>query len=319
MTGFRTSIGVCTGMLLAALAAVPATGATLYVSPTGDDGWEGSRARPLATLQGARDRIRQDRVRNARNEAYAVLFADGEYALEAPVAFDPEDSGTADAPVRYAAARGARPLFFGGRRLPRFKAGADGVWRARIDPALRFEQLYINGRRAVRARSPNRFYYYMQAPVAYGIDPLTGRLADLSRRAFTADRADIAPLAGKSRAELSNVVVRVFHAWEVSQARVQEVDAASGRVVATASTPWPYFYWKSYLPRYQLENFAEALDEAGEWYLDGEGVLSYLPLPGEMSYHELDSDPYRKLTPCPYCNPPLRKSEIDRINRDNGF
>ncbi len=281
MTGFRTSIGVCTGMLLAALAAVPATGTTLYVSPTGDDGWEGSRARPLATLQGARDRIRQDRVRNARNEAYAVLFADGEYALEAPVAFDPEDSGTADAPVRYAAARGARPLFFGGRRLPRFKAGADGVWRARIDPALRFEQLYINGRRAVRARSPNRFYYYMLAPVAYGVDPLTGRLADLSRRAFTADRADIAPLAGKSRAELSNVVVRVFHAWEVSQARVQEVDAASGRVVATASTPWPYFYWKSYLPRYQLENFVEALDEAGEWYVNGEGVLSYLPLPGE--------------------------------------
>ena len=45
----------------------------------------------------------------------------------------------------------------------------------------------------------------------------------------------------------------------------------------------------------------------------------YLPLPGEMSYDELDSDTYKKLTPCPYCNPPLRISEIDRINRDNGF
>ena len=281
MTGFGKSIGVCAGVMLAVLAAAPATGATLHVSPAGDDGWEGSRARPLATLQGARDRIRQDRARGARKEACEVLFADGEYVLDAPVAFDPEDSGAAGAPVRYAAAHGARPLFFGGRRLPRFQAGADGVWRVQLDPALRFEQLYINGRRAVRARSPNRFYHYMQAPVAYGVDPLTGRVADLSRRAFMAARADIAPLAGKSRAELSNVVVRVFHSWEVSQARVQEVDVASGRVVATASTPWPYFYWKSYLPRYQLENFAEALDEAGEWYLDADGVLCYLPLPGE--------------------------------------
>lgn len=277
MVGVDARVAVCAGLMFAAAFA---SATTLYVSPKGDDGWEGSRARPLATLQGARDRIRQCRVQGAREEAYEVLFADGEYALDAPVEFTPEDSGAAGAPIRYAAERGARPLFFGGRRLPRFQAGADGVWRARIDPSLRFEQLFINGRRAVRARSPNAFYYYMQAPVAHGVDPLTGGVADLSRRAFTADSADIAPLVGKSRAELSNVVVRVFHAWEVSQARVQAVDA-NGRVVATASTPWPYFYWKSYLPRYQLENFAEALDEAGEWYLDGDGVLSYLPLPGE--------------------------------------
>ncbi len=49
----------------------------------------------------------------------------------------------------------------------------------------------------------------------------------------------------------------------------------------TPSTPWAFFNWKSYLPRYQIENFREALDEAGEWYLDETGVLSYLPLPGE--------------------------------------
>lgn len=45
----------------------------------------------------------------------------------------------------------------------------------------------------------------------------------------------------------------------------------------------------------------------------------FLPLPGEMRYDELDSDAFRKLAPCPYCNPPLKISEIDRINRDNGF
>jgi hypothetical protein len=263
------------GGCAAAFAAGQVWAATLHVAPGGDDAADGSRERPLATLDGARERVKQIR---RENEHVAVLFADGEYRLAAPVAFGAEDSNTL-----YAAEKGAKPVFTGGTRMPPFEAGADGVWRTRVPDGLRFEQLYVNGRRAVRARSPNRFYFYMQAPAPYGIDPLTGKAADLSRRAFIADRADIAPLAGKSRTELSNVVVRVFHAWEASQARVQAVEPESGRVVVTPSTPWAFFYWKTYLPRYALENFREALDEAGEWFLDEAGVLSYLPLPGEKA------------------------------------
>ena len=45
----------------------------------------------------------------------------------------------------------------------------------------------------------------------------------------------------------------------------------------------------------------------------------FLPLKGEMSYMELENSEFQKLTPCPYCNPPMRKPEIDQINRDNGF
>lgn len=45
----------------------------------------------------------------------------------------------------------------------------------------------------------------------------------------------------------------------------------------------------------------------------------FLPLKGEMSYGELDDAGYQKLTPCKSCNPPIRRAEIDQINRDNGF
>lgn len=242
---------------------------------------DGSRERPLATLRGARDKVRQMRAGDKAAEAVTVLFADGEYPLSDPVVFGPEDSGTASAPITYAAAKGARPVFFGGQRLPPFEAGPDGVWNTRVDPALRFEQLYVNGRRAVRARSPNRFYHYMREPVQYGVDPLTGKAIDLSRRAFIADKADIAPLADIRPEALSNVVVRAFHSWEVNQARVQSVAQDSGQVTVTPSTRWPYFHWTPHLPRYQLENFREALDEPGEWFLDKDGILSYLPLPGE--------------------------------------
>jgi hypothetical protein len=257
-----------------------AEAATLHVAPSGEDGAPGTEARPLATLDGARARVRELR-KAAPAEPVTVLFADGEYALARPVVFEPEDSGTPGAPVVYAAARRAKPRFSGGLRLPPFAAGPDGVWRTKVAPGCRFEQLYVNGRRAVRARSPNRFYFYMQAPAPYGADPLTGLPADLTRRAFVAAKADLAPLAGKSRAELSNVVVTVYHSWEVSHARVQAAEPETGRIVVTDSSPWAFFKWGTYLPRYHLENFREALDEPGEWYLDAEGVLSYVPLPGE--------------------------------------
>lgn len=265
---------------------------TLYVTLDGCDSFSGVFSRvvadpqdgPLATLDGARRRVRQMRAEKKipAGEAVDVIIADGTYSLTEPIIFEPEDSGETNAPVNYQAARGACPVFSGGVKLPPFEANSDGVWRIRVPKTMRFEQLYVNRRRATRARSPNRFtYYYMQAPVPYGIDPLTGKNANLSYRAFIADKSDIAPLFGKSQEMLSNVVVRVFHSWEVSQARVQAIDPETGQVVVTRSTVWPYFHWKTYLPRYQLENFAEALDEPGEWYLDDAGLLSYLPLPDE--------------------------------------
>jgi hypothetical protein len=45
----------------------------------------------------------------------------------------------------------------------------------------------------------------------------------------------------------------------------------------------------------------------------------YLPLEGTLVYRDLDNSEYAKLTPCPHCNPPLRASQIDQINKDNGF
>ncbi len=45
----------------------------------------------------------------------------------------------------------------------------------------------------------------------------------------------------------------------------------------------------------------------------------YLPLPGSFTYAELDNPENLKLTPCAVCTPPIRKAEIEEINRSNGF
>lgn len=45
----------------------------------------------------------------------------------------------------------------------------------------------------------------------------------------------------------------------------------------------------------------------------------FLPLTGQVTYGELDDPAYDKLTPCKYCDPPLRMREIDAINAQNGY
>lgn len=45
----------------------------------------------------------------------------------------------------------------------------------------------------------------------------------------------------------------------------------------------------------------------------------YLPLEGSFPYAQLDDAQHQSFTPCQYCNPPMRKVEIDELNRQNGF
>lgn len=88
---------------------------TLYVSPDGDDGAEGSAERPLGTLNGARERVRE--LLAASSGGVTVLFAEGDYVMDGGVFFDGEDSGMPGAPVVYKAAPGAEVRFVGGKKI----------------------------------------------------------------------------------------------------------------------------------------------------------------------------------------------------------
>ncbi|HZO90702.1 MAG TPA: right-handed parallel beta-helix repeat-containing protein [Chthonomonadaceae bacterium] len=269
-----------------------AQAATLYVAPDGNDAWSGRRSRPnaahsdgpLASLAGARDAIRRLKAGGPLTEAVRVVIAGGRYTLTEPIVFGPQDSGTERFRIVYEAARGARPIFSGGRVLGGFQPGADGLWRT-VVPEVKagkwtFEQLFVNGRRATRARTPNKFYFYMQGKVGEGTDPLTGKQTNLANRAFIARPEDIQPLLGLSPEQLRDVTLVAYHSWEVSRLRIAAIDPRTNMVITTGPAAWPFLEWGP-SQRYHLENFKAALDAPGEWFLDRDGTLTYKPLPGE--------------------------------------
>ena len=261
--------------------------ATLYVSPTGNDAWSGTLARPnagrtdgpLASLVGARDAIRKRRALSVGGvpTPIHVVIAQGDYPISAPLVLEPQDSGTASAPISYEAAKGARPVINGGRTITGWKQGADGIWTAQV-PAVGqgtwyFEQLWVNGRRATRACSPNTGFYFAAGSARVGDDPAHGDPATLKDRAFRARPEDIAPLLSLSAKQLNDVTLTSYAIWTSARDRLAAIDRASS-TVALAGTHWG-------VTRYRLENYKAALDAPGEWFLDRDGTLYYKPLPGQ--------------------------------------
>ncbi len=225
---------------------------TLHVAPDGNDGWSGRLERPnaqrndgpLATLAGARDTIRRLKAAGPLSEPVRVRIASGAYPLAETFVLEPQDSGTGASPIIYEAARGARPLFSGGRRIHGFVPVEGGRWKAHLsdvaDGKWDFEDLYVNGRRATRAREPNEFWHYVREKAGPVIDPATGKLGLLPRRSFLADPKDAALLAAVPKDRLTDAVIVVYFSWENSVSRVASVDPKTGAVVLTGNVVVPF-------------------------------------------------------------------------------
>jgi len=261
--------------------------AVVHVSPDGNDGIGGFG--PFRTLEAARRRVAEMRKEKRwQNKPITVEFSQGVYPLTEEVVFTPLDSGSENAPTVYRAAKDADVVFSGGRELTGIQVAANGDWRVLLPEVAEgkayYEQLYVNGRHATRARTPNvaspAEYFYIERPVVRAVDPATGERVLMERRAFYGELNDLSILSGVPLSSLSDVVIVMYHSWETSRHRVSYVDGKRGFVVLSGDAPWRMMDWRN-RQRYHIENIPEALDAAGEWYLARDGWLTYKPLPGE--------------------------------------
>jgi len=106
-----------------------------------------------------------------------IEIAAGDYFLDAPLSIGPELSGTDSAPTQIVAASPkAPPRLFAGRKLsPQWTPYRGGIVQAKIE-GNSFDQLFVGGKRQVRARYPN-------------FDPKAAVLGGYAADALTPNRA----------------------------------------------------------------------------------------------------------------------------------
>lgn len=269
----------------------PAKPLTLYVAPGGNDQWSGGLEKPneekndgpLASLAGARDAIRKLGAIHRAVGEITVEVAAGDYPLAEPFVLEPRDSGSSATPIVYRAAVGARPIFDGGGEISGITVDEQGRWTAQLpsnDGAVQpREQVFVNGRRATRAQSPDAGFFTMLAVDETVLAP--GTPAALEARQTVAVAPDVIELLRPLTPEqLRRVQLVAYHKWDVTRRFIESIDAEKSAITVHGEGMKPWNPWTKGT-RFVLENLEAALTAPGEWFIAPDGRFSYIPRPGE--------------------------------------
>src|SRR5579859_4135410 len=133
----------------------------------------------------------------ARGKKATVVLGGGTYFLPETLVLGPEDSGTT-----YRAAPGETVVLSGGRPISNWKKSDDGLLIAQVPEGLRFNQLFIDGKRRTRARTPNAGAFFRVDGQLTEDKPTKLRFREGDLKPEWAARGDVEVVALQKWAEL---------------------------------------------------------------------------------------------------------------------
>ncbi|HEX7671612.1 MAG TPA: hypothetical protein VF395_18590, partial [Polyangiaceae bacterium] len=250
----------------------------LYVAPSGNDANPGTLAAPVRTVARARDLVR------ARNSAMmqdiTVYLRGGTYPLTSTLTFSNADSGTNGHYVKYVAYSGERPLLTGGQPIKGWKDTGNGVYSV-SGVTSRFRQLYVNGVKAIRARTPN-----LGANGAPDFNRISG--FDKAAHNVQVSSTYVANWNNLTRVEMhfminwTDNVLRLASTSTSGNTAFLKFQSAEDAILFTRPYPQLGLTTTGHPQCFYFENALEFLDQPGEWYLDeAQNALYYEPRSGE--------------------------------------
>ena len=236
----------------------------------------------------ALEKIRAAKAAGDRG-AWTVRVKPGVYALKETIVFTPADSGTPQAPVAWVG-EGESTVFAGGEQIAGWRDEGGGVWSAPIPKTpsgenAYFEQLWVNGRRADRARIPNRVPQNRTEEYFHVANPSCAKAKDAAHTVelVSITNAGAEALWRMPDDELDTAQMCVVHKWSFARRVLKKLDRAAHTVETHGRSVWAG--WQNWNPRETLvcfENVRSGFDAPGEWFYDKKaGRVLYRPLPGE--------------------------------------
>ncbi|WP_162340625.1 right-handed parallel beta-helix repeat-containing protein [Cyclobacterium salsum] len=250
----------------------------IHVSPQGTDSGPGSQGQPLKSMEGAKQFIRKLKAEGKFTQNIQVIFHPGDYFISSPVHFGMADSGTEAHSITYRAAEGAAVNFIGSRQVSGFESIGNGIYRADVS-GKDFEQLYVNGKRATRARTPNKGAFFEVKSVKETLfDGEEERVPAFAIQEITIDSLEASKLQLDTKPLKALAVF--YHKWDNTRKYIQHYNPTSHQfwISGGGMKPWNPI---NEAARYYVENMKSALDAPGEWFLDPDGSLYYIPEEGE--------------------------------------
>ncbi len=281
----------------------------LWVSPEAGTEGDGSEAAPFQTLEQARDAVRA--LEGPWEGDVVITLRGGTHRLRQPLELGPLDSGQDGQDVVYRSAVGERAVISGAIRITGWQLTdpGRGIFAA-FAGQHPTRQLYVNGRRAIRARTEDypsgflpAFVWILGVPIKLGIEFIPTDLNPAGWRdpATWTNVRDIEAVIVTQWKQMSVKVASVTPYPEFTidpllqpltllLPRPQPVKTglitmqdpgwtnANEFLLRDTMQPGPWSFWQVT----RFENAYEFLDQPGEWYLNNAtGYLYYIPRPGE--------------------------------------
>lgn len=260
----------------------------IWISPKGSDFNDGTRQSPKATLTSALRQAREwRRTEDNRIQGGITIYMEGgTYAFHEPVFIRPEDSGTKESPTIIRSVGDEKVILSGGISINGWKKQGK-VWVADV-PAFKgrpldFRQLWVNGKKAVRARDVEDFEKMNRICSVDEKNEILYVPAVSIRR--------LIDNKGNLKAKYAEMVLHQM--WCVANLRIRSVevqgDSAAIRFHQPESRiqfehPWPrpMVTTDGHNSAFYLTNARELQDVPGEWYHDIDArKVYYYPREGE--------------------------------------
>jgi len=260
----------------------------IWISPKGSDFNDGTRQSPKATLTSALRQAREwRRTEDNRIQGGITIYMEGgTYAFHEPVFIRPEDSGTKESPTTIRSVGDEKVILSGGISINGWKKQGK-VWVADVPVfngrPLDFRQLWVNGKKAVRARDVEDFEKMNRICSVDEKNEILYVPAVSIRR--------LIDNKGNLKAKYAEMVLHQM--WCVANLRIRSVevqgDSAAIRFHQPESRiqfehPWPrpMVTTNGHNSAFYLTNARELQDVPGEWYHDIDArKVYYYPREGE--------------------------------------
>ena len=246
----------------------------IWISPKGSDFNDGTRQSPKATLTSALRQAREwRRTEDNRIQGGITIYMEGgTYAFYEPVFIRPEDSGTKESPTIIHSVDDEKVILSGGISINGWKKQGK-VWVADVPVfngrPLDFRQLWVNGKKAVRARDVEDFEKMNRICSVDEKNEILYVPAVSIRR--------LIDNKGNLKAKYAEMVLHQM--WCVANLRIRSVevqgDSAAIRFHQPESRiqfehPWPrpMVTTDGHNSAFYLTNARELQDVPGEWYHD---------------------------------------------------
>jgi len=249
-----------------------------YVATDGNDANPGTIEEPFATLEKARDTIRQSKAQTLGDGGVTVYLRQGQYSRSQPFSLAAQDSGEAGKPITYRAYSGEDAHLIGGVQVATEwfapVAPSDAEF-SRLDPAARGRclkadlaghginskldalqaELSFNGELMPVARWPNEGFVQTTSAednITFGYD-------------------DPRPERWLAASEAYAIGYWV-HGWANRIEKIAGIDTQNKKITLAKAPGYGIAKKKAYY----VINLLEEIDRPGEWFLDRQKGVLYL-------------------------------------------